>query len=234
MKESKESYSTEVADSTVHEHVTSDEASYWNNFYQDRDIQQGSSFFECVTKGHELPSVVLDFGCGDGRDSFAFASEFNDKDVVGLDRSATAVDQANAGSHLDNLVFTTCDVSDENQVREIIKKVRGDSEKNVCFYMRFFLHSIPKDAQKSLLNTISECAQSGDVFAAEFRTKKDADQAKTHGTSHYRRYQNAEKFAHKIREKYGWKNILHEVESQGLAVYGDEDPYLYRVIAKRD
>lgn len=103
----------------------------------------------------------------------------------------------------------------------------------VCYYMRFFLHSIPADVQDKLMSVLSDNAIDSDVLAVEFRTDKDAEQEKTFGVSHYRRYQNAEEFSRSLRDTYGWIDTLLEVESQGLSPYGEEDPVLYRVIAKR-
>ena len=48
-------------------------------------------------------------------------------------------------------------------------------------------------------------------------------------TTHYRRYLNLED--NKI-EKCGLK-IIYQLESQGLAVYKDDDPMLIRIVAQK-
>jgi acetylornithine/succinyldiaminopimelate/putrescine aminotransferase len=98
------------------------------------------------------------------------------------------------------------------------------------FYLRFFLHAVPEDVQETLLSVITECARPGDMFAAEFRSEADQERAKTH-TKHYRRFQNGPAFGVALHDRYGFA-VLDEVEGTGLAVYGDEDPVIYRVIAR--
>lgn len=221
---------------TEKQHDGSQESNYWAEFYSRNDFLEGSTFFEFVNDQQTMPSTVIDIGCGDGRDSFAFARA--GKKVVGLDRSEVGVDHAEKkarGTDLDlDVAFAVCDVSDKNNTYQILEKIRkGVGDEPVCFYMRFFLHSIPEDVQDSLMETLSELAQPGDALAVEFRTDKDEDQFKTFGTDHYRRYQNAEAFSTTLRRQFGW-NVSFETESTGLSVYETEDPVLYRALAYRD
>lgn len=99
------------------------------------------------------------------------------------------------------------------------------------FYLRFFLHSVPEPVQSIVRETIARHARTGDYFAAEFRTDKDAENNKVHGR-HYRRFQNGPDFGLTLRE-YGF-TVLDEQEGAGLSLYQGEDPELYRVIACKD
>ena len=47
---------------------------YWANFYNRTEFTAGSSFFDFVNAWPDTPDTVIDIGCGDGRDTFAFAS----------------------------------------------------------------------------------------------------------------------------------------------------------------
>ncbi|WP_343993143.1 hypothetical protein, partial [Nocardioides dubius] len=82
-----------------------------------------------------------------------------------------------------------------------------------------------------LMAAIATHARAGDLFAAEFRTDKDESVQKVHG-NHYRRFQNAVEFRDSLTAKFGFGEVLFEVEDTGLSPYGDEDPVLYRVIAR--
>lgn len=218
----------------VNTHDTSSEAAYWAKFYEKHDFNEGSSFFEFINNLPDFPDMVIDIGCGQGRDSFAFA--LAGKQVYGLDRSDVGIrnasDKASSAS-LDSLSFDTCDVSniDELSARIAVARERVNGGE-VCFYMRFFLHSIPEDTQDALLQTLASQAKPGDVFAAEFRTDKDEDHNRVFGDTHYRRYQNADDFSKRLQTEYGW-DIAFETESRGLSPYKDEDPTLYRVVATR-
>jgi hypothetical protein len=69
------------------------------------------------------------------------------------------------------------------------------------------------------------------MLAAEFRTDKDEELTKVHA-DHYRRYQNGPMFGDALRARYGF-TIVDAVEGRGLSPYRDEDPELYRVIARK-
>lgn len=210
------------------------ESVYWANFYARNTFSAGSNFFQELDKRDDLPHTVLDIGCGDGRDSFAFAESGHH--VIGVDRSHIGIDYAVKKSvdvGLSNyLSFMTCDVVDTDSVRQVIEKARTESGNGpILFYMRFFLHSIPKKTQDRLLRTISLCARRGDYIAAEFRTLKDQDTTKTY-ENHYRRYQSGLAFGRALREHYNYV-ILKEERGKGLSPYKGEDPHLYRVVARK-
>jgi len=217
---------------TVKTHITEQEAAYWAKFYERVDFEKGSSFFEFINNTPSLPETIVDIGCGQGRDSFAFA--IAGRRVIGLDRSDVGIGHAskkaveNGLSH--KLIFSTCDVSDATSLLDMLSNVRRTPEEPIVFYMRFFLHSIPEEAQSTLLAALSDHTRAGDVFAAEFRTDKDEGGPHVFGDGHYRRYQNAGEFSKQLQDEYGW-NISFETESRGLSPYKDEDPFLYRVVA---
>jgi SAM-dependent methyltransferase len=206
---------------------------YWANFYAGMEYTEGSSFFRFVNARPETPQVVLDIGCGDGRDSCAFGAV--GRTVTGLDRSAVGVEHARAHAaqtNLDDKVsFEVCDVSDAERLGSIIAARLAEHEEPALFYLRFFLHSISEDVQETLMGVIRDQARPGDHFAAEFRTDKDEDRSKVHGR-HYRRFQNGAAFGQRLTTDYGF-TLLHEEEGTGLSPYRGEDPVLYRVIARR-
>jgi hypothetical protein len=207
---------------------------YWADFYAHNEYTSGSTFFEFVNDRADTPAYVVDIGCGDGRDACAFGAA--GRTVVGIDQSKVGIDHATGHAAArglgERVEFLACDVSDAAGLGTILDEVRlkaGDEP--VLFYLRFFLHSITAAVQASLLDTLSARARSGDVFAAEFRTDKDEEQTKVHG-KHYRRFQNGPVFGATLAGEHGFE-ILHEEENTGLSPYQDEDPVLYRVVARR-
>lgn len=207
---------------------------YWANFYAHTEYTTGSTFFEMVIARPDTPNTVIDIGCGDGRDSYAFG--LAGRTVLGLDRAhigiTHAAKKAESMGFGDRVQFRACDVSDADALRTTLSEaIAVTPDAPVLFYLRFFLHSIPEDVQQTLLGVIDECARSGDIFAAEFRTDKDETIKKVH-TKHYRRFQNGPAFGVTLREKHGFE-LLEEREGTGLSPYQDEDPELYRVIARR-
>lgn len=205
---------------------------YWSNFYAHTQFQNGSSFFELVDARADLPHTVIDLGCGEGRDSFAFAKA--GRRVTGVDRSEVGVVHATKKAHelgyAETLRFAACDVADAVALRDTLTAAR-DADRPMLFYARFFLHSIPEDVQQTLMSVIAECARPGDYFAAEFRTDKDEASVKVHG-EHYRRFQKGAAFGQQLTETFGFTKLL-EQEGNGFSPYKDEDPQLYRVVARR-
>jgi hypothetical protein len=207
---------------------------YWANFYARAEMEAGSTFYDSLIGRSDLPATVVDIGCGDGRDTFAFAKA--EMRAFGVDRSSIAIKHAKqkAADTFPNgrLSFSVVDIADSDAIDNVFRQARSRANKKpLLFYMRFILHSIPQATQDNLMVAIAKSALSGDMLAAEFRTDKDADNPKTYG-GHYRRYQNGAKFGKALREQYGF-SVLHEVESSGLSPYRDEDPVLYRVIASK-
>jgi SAM-dependent methyltransferase len=204
---------------------------YWANFYARTGFTSGSSFFEMVSARGDVPGVVVDVGCGDGRDSLAFAAA--GCSVLGVDRCEVAVRRAVARARQEGLSarFVVGDVADGVWLRAVLDEVIASASGPVLFYLRFVLHSVAEPVQEALMGVLGQCARVGDLVAAEFRTEKDEGLAKAFG-KHFRRFQNGPAFGVALGERWGFE-VLEEQEGTGLAPYRDEDPELYRVIARR-
>lgn len=206
---------------------------YWADFYAHHEYDTGSTFCDFLAARDEMPQTVIDIGCGDGRDSRAFAA--GGRTVLGLDQSPVGVEHANKRAEelglAERAKFRVCDVSDVGAVSRELSAVARETEGPLGLYLRFFLHAINEPTQAGLLGAIRDQSRPGDVFTAEFRTDKDEANHKTHG-NHYRRFQNAAQFRASLENDYGFE-VLYDFEGTGLSPYGDEDPVLYRVIARR-
>ncbi|KQY50215.1 class I SAM-dependent methyltransferase [Nocardioides sp. Root140] len=205
---------------------------YWAAFYARNSFADGSTFFDLVSARPDLPGTVVDIGCGDGRDSRAFGAA--GRRVVGLDQSVVAIDHATHGATeagLERVAFVVCDVAVPGALEASLEEVIAGAEGPVAFYLRFFLHAVHEQVQDVVLDAIASTARPGDLFAAEFRTDKDEANAKIHG-NHYRRFQSAETFRSSLEERHGFE-VLYDIEGTGLSPYRNEDPVLYRVIARR-
>ena len=207
---------------------------YWANFYAKTEYTSGSTFFDFVNAREDTPAAVIDIGCGDGRDAFAFGVA--GRRVLGLDRSHIGVrhaaEKASSMGFADRVRFQGCDVGEESALWGVLNaEVSALAGQPVLFYARFFLHSIPEDVQDVLMGVVRDLARPGDMFAAEFRTDKDEANKKVH-TKHYRRFQNGPAFGARLAADYGFE-VLFELESAGLSPYKGEDPELYRVVGRR-
>jgi hypothetical protein len=207
---------------------------YWANFYAHASYERGSTFCDFVAGQADLPNVVIDIGCGDGRDSYAFAKA--GKRVVGVDRSHIGIRHATAKSEKlgygADIEFKACDVNDSQHFRNIIEEARSShTNEPLLFYLRFFLHSISAETQHSLMTLLKQYSRPGDFLAAEFRTDKDEANKKVH-SKHFRRYQNGPAFGTALAQEYGF-TVLVQQEGNGFSPYRGEDPELFRVVAQR-
>ncbi|GLK68089.1 class I SAM-dependent methyltransferase [Hansschlegelia plantiphila] len=216
--------------------VMDDEAArtkaYWDKFYAQTWYSDSSTFCRYVAESAFFRDVVVDLGCGNGRDSFGFAKRASK--VVAVDQSAVAVENGNrkaAEASLPGLSFAQCELQDGEKLSAIFEGLKGLSPQGVLFYCRFVLHAIDEPTQDILLSTVAAAMGPGDVFAAEFRTSKDANKNHVHG-DHYRRYQDAPALAKQLSSRWGLTVRVYQ-EGNGFSPYNEEDPELCRLIALR-
>ena len=193
---------------------------------QRREETIGRLIDACIT-------TIIEIGCGDGRDALAFAREGHH--VLGLDASDEGVKRGREAAAVANVQdrarFEVCDVSDAPELRRLLSSVTADRSGPVAFYLRFFLHAITAEAQDTLLQEISSSSRAGDLLLAEFRTLGDEGEPKVHG-QHYRRFQDPRALRDDLEQRLGFA-VEHFEESRGLSPFGDEDPMLCRIVARR-
>jgi SAM-dependent methyltransferase len=210
--------------------------SHWTNFYHRCRPAGPSPFALTVAARPDAPHTVVDLGCGNGRDSVYFAA--GGRRVVGIDFNDLAIRQAiEAAADLAidaRPRFSVVDVTDADRMTELFAGLRDEADgEPVLFYLRFLFQALRPDAQDAVMAVIDAAARPGDQLAAEFRTTKDRDRPKHHDRPQYRRFQNGPAFGRRLVEEYRF-TVLDEVEGTGLAPHFEEDPAVYRVVARRD
>lgn len=199
--------------------MTSD---YWDGFYSSWNLEEASPFASFVMSEASGVERVVDLGTGNGRDAFFFATRV--PRVVAVDRSAEAVHRARAKAKAlgaENIEFVAADLGTPGALEEIVS-----SGPRTLFYARFFLHAIDDAAEGSLIRSLSRCCTAEDWVWAEFRTERDADAPKVHG-AHFRRFLAAADVGRRMAE-VGFE-VVYSVEGQGMAKFGDEDPWVARM-----
>src|SRR5699024_1511222 len=129
--------------------------------------------------------LVIDLGCGTGRDSFAFARR--GYRVYGIDGSVAAIQKneelASKAPYHYRPVFREVDVSVEHSVRELfqeIESIRQAENLNLLIYARFFFHAIPEEVETQLVQLIDKSFAGSYGLALEFRTEEDEKNEKVH------------------------------------------------------
>ena len=201
---------------------------YWSKHYTSAKRQiNPSSFakfvFDSFVKEKNIKTIT-EFGCGDGRDSYFFAS--SGLEVTATDYAESAIAHNNKNNDLDNLQYCVMDVSDTMAMNTL--------KPTDAYYARFFLHALPQSVRDNFIHWLGSIPENAKIFL-EFRTEKDPLKEKSDSfghdvkrTTHFRRFESLES----VRECLISRNleVLFENESAGLSAVGEDDPVLARLV----
>jgi len=167
---------------------------YWAHYYSNKDnrLSYPSDFAIFVRNNYFSPnSIIIDVGCGNGRDSSYFRAE--GFEVKSLD----AIYQP----HLIN--FKQCDLKDYDYCANII-------------YCRWVIHSIDEGTEDLFFKKLANDMVPDSILCIECRSDKDVIQEE----SHYRRLINREALHKKLNnfgfsiiysdEKRGWSTVRND------------------------
>ncbi len=218
-----------------------DSGAFWQAFYARHTLRHEASPFAKWCLSHYLSPEhrLLELGCGNGRDSFTFLK--SGIGVLAVDGCEVAISdnrsRLSAIPGETDALFVKQDLSQIEQLRGACRAWFEPPRKINAIYSRFFLHAIPAEAEKNILAFCKKHLPTGGIMLHEFRTTRDplmqkgrALSANERWTDHYRRFIDASHFRAQLTAQ-GWE-ILHFVESDGLAVFGDEDPVVARIVAR--
>ncbi len=202
-------------------------SSHWNAFYAKPSAPaEASPFARFVAERLQDGARLLDVGCGNGRDSAFFARLGHE--VLGVDVSEAAIAhcaEAHRGTGAAFAHGPATSVAPEERAFDAV-------------YARFVIHAMPEAEEVALLSHAYALLGEGGLLALECRSVKDpmflqgeviSPTERIHG--HYRRFIVREELV----ERVGAAGFATEevTESNGLAVFGDEDPVVIRVLARK-
>jgi len=208
--------------------------SFWKNFYKNsnpKDTNPTPFALWCLEHYITKDDSIFEIGCGDGRDSFAFIN--NKNQFFGIDGCNIAIEKNKL--YLKNLSFSQnyFETVDFNKIESL-----NNIENFNIFYSRFVLHAIPEVLEDKILRFIHKNLPVGGKMLHEFRTNHDRLMQKGESlsenerlTDHYRRFINAQKMRKKLI-KIGF-NELYFIESDDLAIYGEENPVVARIVSEK-
>jgi len=214
-------------------HTVKSNRDYWEQFYKQNALSVPSQFCAMVSTEIDAKSCVIELGCGNGRDSLYFAS--HRQPVCAVDMSHEAVKSCaeraeNLG--LDKALFMQGDLSKAQDMEKLFTVARGlTPDGDVICYSRFVMHSINDEQEHMFLTHIAGLMKSGEKIYFEFRSKEDAELAKTFG-GHYRRFIDTDAFIKAQTDIHGFK-LLYSLTGRGMAKYKSEDPVVSRLIFEK-
>ena len=196
---------------------------YWEAYYAQASFKSTPSpFAKFLHDEYSLEGSIIDLGCGNGRDSVFFASK--GLDVTGVDQCTHSIHRLHE-LHNSNIKF----------VIDNFTRLPENSKYN-NIYSRFTFHSINEESAQRTIQWAAKNIQDG-YFAIEVRSIKDdlCGVGKEIGkdiwfTDHSRRFVRLNEITDDLTNA-GFK-ILFSRESNGLAIYKDENPVIIRIIAQ--
>jgi len=218
------------------------EKGYWNSFYAKWDIDVPSQFGVLTATEVDQETPILEFGCGNGRDSIYLSKQGFKVYGCDLSKEAIAKNVEKVSGVPGAPLFSICDCTSAADVDSLVQKARvksgeareceaDDNGGNIMVYNRFFIHSITETQQNQFLTALGGSLVTGDGLMMEYRCSLDAELPKVYGTSHYRRYVvTADLLV--FLDSIGF-NVEYECTGIGMAKYKSEDPFVSRIIAKR-
>jgi len=110
-------------------HSVSSNENYWDKFYKNIELSVPSQFCVMVATEVAADPCIIEFGCGNGRDSLYLAGQ--NHAVCALDLSHEAVKSCNDAAQkfgLDAAHFSQCDLSSADDISKAFEKARGMSK----------------------------------------------------------------------------------------------------------
>jgi ubiquinone/menaquinone biosynthesis C-methylase UbiE len=201
--------------------------SYWENYYaKHRNPGPPSPFAQFATPFLSNGGKLLEIGCGNGRDSSYFAEL--GLQVTSVDQCSDELDYLNDKyAESPNLKFTAGDMGELPTLGPLN-----------YVYSRFSIHSVDRATEARVFNWAAANIVDGGLFMIEVRSINDqlCGQGEKVGeheyrTDHYRRFVVKSEIEQLAKDK-GFR-VLYSLESQGLAVYKDEDPAVIRLVLQK-
>ena len=169
--------------------MTKKDTDYWNSYYKKKVAPTNpSDFAKYINSKIDSPKIILDVGCGNGRDSYYFSNQGHT--VIALDNSEEALKQITSSTF--GKIPTICsDVSNLEITKPFVDVV----------YSRFSLHSLDEESYANSLNVVYNILNLQGLFCIEVRSVEDElyGEGKSLGTNtfetdHSRRFFTLESF----------------------------------------
>ena len=203
------------------------DTAYWNDFYRKNPpaSMQESAFARFVARYVEKDKVLVDIGCGNGRDSFFFGRL--GLTVIGIDASDEII------SKLGEVASDGHSFVCGNFIND--KSVYG--KRADYFYSRFSLHAINAEGQDELIRNVHDSLGAGGKFFIEVRCVRDSKFGKGEEVEpnafildgHYRRFVVMEELLSALI-KAGF-HIKYAEQEKGFAPFGGDDSEIIRIVA---
>ncbi len=201
-------------------------AIYWDQFYDPTPTENKTvvpSQFAAFSLLHMLENkinLVLEFGCGSGRDTRFFLN--HGQKVIATDQSPNAlVVTKNFCDEFDHFFVSRVDVTEP-----FLEELKLESETK-ALYARFLLHSLQDSELKAFIKNAASIMNKNDFFYVEYRTSEDKNLSKFYD-NHFRNFLS-ERSVRNIARQNGLIET-YCVKGLGFAKWKNDDAFVCRQI----
>ena len=146
---------------------------YWSRLFEDgdtalwdvpSDLAVADTLLR-LKRSFDSTLPLIDFGCGNGTQTFFLAEYFST--IIGVDVAKSAIKQAQANNSFPNLSFEVLDGMDEAEVQAFSSKI-GDAN----IYMRGILHQISAKDRPTIIKSLQTLmGKKGGLYLSELSPK---------------------------------------------------------------
>lgn len=202
---------------------------YWDRFYRDVSNLNDPSLFAQMCVSYMKPGEsVVELGCGNGRDSIFFYDK--KLKVTAIDASQTAIHTLERYRDCDHFECVCAD---------FVGWLERYKEAFEHCYSRFTIHAISENQEETLLRNVYNALKRGGLFYIESRCVQDelyglgecVGRNAFRYDDHFRRFIVMDELKTKLAE-VGFE-IVYSAQERGFAPFGDDDPPIIRVVARK-
>jgi SAM-dependent methyltransferase len=213
---------------------------YWDDFYKlagEGVPKEESAFARHVASSCGPFDILVEFGCGSGRDAKWFAT--TDRCVVvATDVSHAALDllaDQKHDSEGNRLITQHVDIDDADSLASLAeflsrKYLQSSADPKIVYYGRFLIHAIEASAQEALIKFVGSISNTDDILALEYRTS-DLEAGEYAFGTHYRRPVSPHDVERQCRQ-VGFREVKTTI-SDSFAIFRQERPVVARTIARK-
>ena len=202
---------------------------YWEEYYKKNAAPTNPSKFAefCLPK-FQKGEVLLEIGCGNGRDSIFFGK--NEINVIAIDQSEEEIKKLQSLKY-PNVTFKAADMVYDKEIY-----IPNFTD---YVYSRFTLHAIGEKEQLMVMRNVYDSLKKGGLFLIEVRSTNDNIFGKGKKVEknayiyegHYRRFIDFNELK-EIAKDHNF-SIEYAIEGKDLAQYKDSNPTVIRMILKK-
>lgn len=201
---------------------------HWRQYYSKISLRGPSQFAALTLQEFTKSDLILDLGCGDGRDSLFF-SLYGHR-VLGIDPVPEAIKAAEESKERlapgGDLNFWNGSLAHKKEITAKVKEFRPQVS-NLLVYGRFLIHAITPEEEAMFWSLVQSLATIYKVeIALEFRNAGDRALQKK-AEPHYRRFPKHEEVV-RLAEQSGFQ-ASYQYNGLGVGKYGSEEPNISRL-----